>query len=88
MSVLLTEPPVPAATRHVIEASVIETVRRADGSWLYRCPEIFPVNARRWRGPFDTETAALGDYREKTRLPRITRAELRSLQAPRLPRPR
>ena len=78
MSVLLTEPPVPAATRHVIEASVIETVRRADGSWLYRCPEIFPVNARHWRGPFDTETAALGDYREKTRLPRITAAELRS----------
>ena len=80
MSVLLTEPPVPAATRHVIERTIIETVPRADGSWLYRCPEIFPVNARHWRGPFDAETAALGDYREKTRPPRITQAELRSYE--------
>lgn len=78
MSVLLTEPPAPAANRHVVGCSILETVRRTDGSWLYRCPEIFPVNARHWRGPFGTETAALDDYREKTRLPQITRAELKS----------
>ena len=78
MNVLLTEPPQLAAIRHVLDGAVVETVRRMDGSWLYRCPEIFPVNARHWRGPFDTETTALGDYREKTRLPRITRAELLS----------
>ena len=78
MSVLSTEPPAPATTRHVIGCSVIETVRRTDGYWLYRCSEIFPVNARHWHGPFGTETAALANYREKTRLPRITRAELQS----------
>ena len=78
MRVLLTEPPASAANCHVVGCSVIETVRRADRSWLYRCPEIFPVNARHWRGPFDTETAALDDYREKTRPPRITGAELKS----------
>ena len=78
MSVLLTEPPAPAANRHAIGKTILETVRRTDGWWLYRCPEIFPVNARHWRGPFGTETAALDDYREKTRLPQITRAELKS----------
>ncbi len=78
MSVLLTEPPAPAGSRHVIDKTVLEAVRRTDGWWLYRCPEIFPVNARHWRGPFGTETAALDDYREKIRPPRISRAELRS----------
>lgn len=76
MSVLLTEPPEPRATRHEIGSTVIETVTAMDGHWLYRCPELYPVNARHWRGPFATEAAALDDYREKTRPIRLTAAEV------------
>ena len=76
MSVLLTEPPEPAAIRHEIAGTVVETVRRTDGWWLYRCPEILPVNARHWRGHFETEKAALADFIEKRRIPRLTPAEL------------
>ena len=48
MSAPCTEPPEPAAIRHEIGGTVVETVRRTDGWWLYRCPEILPVNARYW----------------------------------------
>ena len=78
MSTFLTELPAPMANRQEIGGTVIETVRGVDGRWLYRCPEIYPVNARHWRGSFEFEAQALTDYRDKTRVPRITRAELRS----------
>jgi len=44
-------------------------VQRQDGRWLYRCPELHPVNARHWRGPFDSEQAALIDLQSKRRVP-------------------
>ena len=53
MSVFLTESPEPAANRHEIASTLVETVRRTDGGWLYRCAEIMPVNARHWRGLFE-----------------------------------
>ena len=78
MSPFLTEPPEPKASRYEIDGTVVETVRGVDGRWLYRCPEIYPVNARHWRGNFGVEAGALADYRDKTRVPRLTEAELRS----------
>lgn len=30
----------PAAIRHEIGGTIVETIRRTDGWWLYRCPEI------------------------------------------------
>jgi hypothetical protein len=73
-------PPEPAANRHEISGTVIETVRRTDGWWLYRCPEIFPVNARHWRGYFEHERAALADFVEKTRIPRLTPDQLNRIK--------
>jgi hypothetical protein len=45
MSVPCTEPAEAAAIRHEIGSTVVETVCRTDGWFLYRCPEILPVNA-------------------------------------------
>ncbi len=72
--------PEPAANRHDISGTVIETVRRTDGWWLYRCPAIFPVNARHWRGYFEHERAALADFVERTRIPRLTLDQLRRIK--------
>ena len=58
MSAPCTEPAEPAAIRHEIGGTVVETVRRTDGWWLYRCPEIVSVNARYWRGHFESQQAA------------------------------
>jgi hypothetical protein len=65
MSATRTEPPEPAAIRHEIGSTVVETVRRTDGRWLYRCPEIVPANARYWRGHFESEQVAIADFVEK-----------------------
>jgi len=62
MSAPCTEPPEPAAVRYEIGGTVVETVRRTDGWWLYRCPEILPINARYWRGHFESEQAAIADF--------------------------
>ncbi len=70
----------PAAIRHEIGGTIVETVRRTDGWWLYRCPEILPVNARYWRGHFESERAAIADFVEKTRIPRITPGRLQLLK--------
>ncbi len=80
MSAPCTEPPEPAAIRYEIGGTVVETVRRTDGWWLYRCPEILPINARYWRGHFESEQAAIADFIEKTRIPRITPGRLQLLK--------
>ncbi len=72
MAVLPTEPPAPEAIRHDIAGMIVETIERQDGRWLYRCPEIHPVNARHWRGPFDSEQVALVDLQSKRRIPCLT----------------
>lgn len=76
MSTPLTERVAPEAVRHDIGGAVVEAVTAADGRWLYRCPEMYPVNARHWRGPFATEAAALDDYRDKTGPVRLTAADV------------
>ena len=80
MSAPCTEPAEPAAIRHEIGGTIVETVRRTDGWWLYRCPEILPINARYWRGHFESEQAAIADFIEKTRIPRITQSRLQLLK--------
>jgi hypothetical protein len=75
-----TEPAEAAAIRHEIGSTVVETVRRTDGWFLYHCPEILPVNARCWRGHFESERAAIADFIEKTRIPRITPSRLQLLK--------
>lgn len=72
MAVLPIEPSAPEAVRHDIAGMVIEMIQQQDGRWLYRCPEIHPVNARHWRGPYETERLALVDLQSKRRIPRLT----------------
>lgn len=72
MSVLPTEHPTPKAVRRDIAGIIVETSQQQDGGWLYCCPEIHPVNARHWRGPFDSEQAALIDLQSKRRIPCLT----------------
>ena len=43
-------------------------------------PEILPINARYWRGHFESEQAAIADFIEKTRIPRITQSRLQLLK--------
>lgn len=78
MSVLLTGATAPGATRHDIAGMVVETIAQPDGRWLYRCPEIHPVQARHWRGPFDNERAALVDLQLKRRIPRLTAKQVKA----------
>ena len=78
---ILPETPEPAVIRHDVDGTMVEVVREPEGGWLYRCPEIFPVNARHWRGPFEDEAAALTDFAIKSRIPRITPEQLRRLKA-------
>ena len=72
MSLLPIEPSAPQAARHDIAGMIVETIQQQDGRWLYRCPELHPVNARHWRGPYDTERLALVDLQSKRRVPRLT----------------
>ena len=71
-----TESDCPDARKHLIGKTEVETFQGPEGSWLYRCPLIYPVNARHWRGPFASETLALADYKERTASPKLTLAEI------------
>jgi hypothetical protein len=43
-------------------------------------PRDCPVNARYWRGHFESQQAAIADFIEKTRIPRITPGRLQLLK--------
>ncbi|NHN93532.1 hypothetical protein [Acetobacter sicerae] len=70
----------PSITRSNVGRHVVETCERPDGTVLLRTPEIYPVNARDWHGPYSDVTAALADFTARTALPRISRKHLAYLR--------
>ncbi|WP_183116171.1 hypothetical protein [Gluconacetobacter diazotrophicus] len=65
---------------HAIAGYKVETCVNRNGDVLIRTPDIFPVNARHWHGPYNTLEAALADFAQRIAAPRITAAELNSLK--------
>ncbi|GAN63245.1 MULTISPECIES: hypothetical protein [Acetobacter] len=67
-------------TRQTCGRYVVETCLRPDGAVFLRTPEIFPVNARNWHGPYENMNAAITDFLDRTAIPKITRKKLSSLR--------
>ena len=65
-----------APERMHLGSLTVEVLQAPDGQCHVRCPDILPVNARHWRGPYRDRQAALGDLAARTALPRLTRAEV------------
>ncbi|WP_291365171.1 hypothetical protein [Acetobacter sp. UBA5411] len=70
----------PPIMRRNIGRHVVETCARPDGTVLLRTPEIYPVNARDWHGPYPDMDAALADFTTRTAIPKITRKRLAYLR--------
>ncbi|MBB2157919.1 hypothetical protein HLH33_16695 [Gluconacetobacter diazotrophicus] len=65
---------------HAVAGHKVESCVDRNGNILIRTPDILPVNARYWHGPYETVEAALADFARRIAAPRITAAELNSLK--------
>ena len=66
--------------KRLIGRYVVELGFHPDGGVLIRTPEIYPPAARRWRGPYESVEAAVGEFSAFTAVPRVTSAELARLR--------
>lgn len=62
--------------RDTIGKNVVETCYCRDGKVLLRTPEIYPVNARDWHGPYPDMKTAREDFTARTATPKISRRRL------------
>jgi hypothetical protein len=74
------EPFLPKTKQHMIRRTLVETIESPNKEWFFRCPLIYPINARQWRGPFADEDTAIADYMAKTKIPTINNTDLAVLK--------
>ncbi len=69
----------------VVNGVAAEVMPFRCGRWHFRCPQVLPVNARHWHGPYADRQAALDDLGQRTALPALTRRQVEAKAPPRLP---
>lgn len=73
----MTGAPAPVTPERAQLGSLAVEVQHGPDGQCHACrPDILPVNARHWRGPYRDRQAALDDIAARTALPRLIRAEV------------
>lgn len=67
-----------APERVMVNGVAAEMMPFRCGRWYFRCPEILPINARHWHGPYADRQAALDDLGQRTTLPVLTRRQVKA----------